>query len=73
MYVGITRAQMSLIVTWCKKRKQGREILEREPSRFIEEMGSDLKRVGRESDAPEDRDAGRAKLAQFRALLAGQK
>ena len=30
MYVGITRAQMSLTVTWCEKRKQGREIMERE-------------------------------------------
>jgi ATP-dependent DNA helicase Rep len=73
MYVGITRAQMSLFVTWCEKRKQGKEILQREPSRFIEEMGSDLKRVGKDCNVPEDRDAGRAKLAQFRALLAGQK
>jgi ATP-dependent DNA helicase Rep len=73
MYVGITRAQMSLCVTWCQRRKQGKEIMEREPSRFIEEMGGDLKRTGKDRNAPEDRDAGRAKLAQFRALLAGQK
>jgi ATP-dependent DNA helicase Rep len=73
MYVGITRAQMSLSVTWCERRKQGREILEREPSRFIEEMGDGIKRTGKDRNAPEDKDAGRAKLAQFRALLAGQK
>ncbi len=73
MYVGITRAQMSLHVTWCEKRKQGREVMEREISRFVAEMGDDLKRVGRNSEAPEDRAAGRAKFAQFRALLAGQK
>jgi len=74
MYVGITRAQMSLFVTWCEKRKQGREVSEREISRFVAEMGGDLKRVGRNSEAaPEDKAAGRAKLAQFRAMLAEPK
>ncbi|MDR1999969.1 MAG: UvrD-helicase domain-containing protein [Zoogloeaceae bacterium] len=75
MYVGITRAQMSLTVTWCEKRKQGREILTREISRFIDEMGEDLKRTGGKSatPAPEDKAAGRARLAQFKALLAGGK
>jgi ATP-dependent DNA helicase Rep len=74
MYVGITRAQMSLSVTWCEKRKQGREISEREISRFVAEMGDDLKRIGGKSTAvSEDRVAGRAKLAQFRAMLSNQK
>lgn len=39
MYVGITRAQRSLHLSWCKKRRRAREDLTREPSRFIEEMG----------------------------------
>ena len=39
MYVGITRAQRSLHLSWCKKRRRAREDLAREPSRFIEEMG----------------------------------
>ncbi len=39
MYVGITRAQRSLHLSWCKKRRRAREDLLREPSRFIEEMG----------------------------------
>jgi len=39
MYVGITRAQRSLHISWCKKRKRAREELVREPSRFIAEMG----------------------------------
>lgn len=39
MYVGITRAQRSLVLTWCKKRRRGREDVPREPSRFIKEMG----------------------------------
>ncbi len=73
MYVGITRAQMSLHVTWCEKRKQGREISEREISRFVAEMGADLKQVGRHVNAPEDKDAGRARFAQMKAMLAGRK
>src|SRR5690606_1575293 len=39
MYVGITRAQFHLTLTWCKKRRRAREDLIREPSRFINEMG----------------------------------
>ncbi|PHY07239.1 MAG: ATP-dependent DNA helicase Rep [Alcaligenaceae bacterium] len=39
MYVGITRAQRSLHLSWCQKRRLAREDLVREPSRFIEEMG----------------------------------
>jgi ATP-dependent DNA helicase Rep len=73
MYVGITRAQMSLHVTWCEKRKQGREVTEREISRFVAEMGADLKQVGRHANAPEDKDAGRARFAQLKAMLAGGK
>jgi ATP-dependent DNA helicase Rep len=70
MYVGITRAQLSLFVTYCEKRKQGREILAREPSRFILEMGDDLKIAGRNREpAAEDKDAGRAKLARFKEML----
>ena len=38
MYVGITRAQRSLQISWCKKRQQARETVDRKPSRFIEEM-----------------------------------
>ena len=41
MYVGITRAQRSLAVSWTKRRKKGRELVSALPSRFIEEMGLD--------------------------------
>ena len=71
MYVGITRAQMSLHLSWCKRRKQGRDWRECEPSRFIAELGDDIKFSGGESEVPADRAAGRAKLQQFRALLNG--
>ena len=38
MYVGITRAQRSLAVSWTRRRKKGREIVPAQPSRFIAEM-----------------------------------
>jgi len=38
MYVGITRAQHSLRLSWCQRRRQGREEVVRERSRFIREM-----------------------------------
>jgi ATP-dependent DNA helicase Rep len=41
MYVGITRAQRSLAVSWSKKRKKGREMVAAQPSRFIAEMALD--------------------------------
>ncbi len=72
MYVGITRAQLSLNLSWCAKRKQGREIVERAASRFIAEMGDDIKHegLGAVSSAPTfDRAAGNARLANFKALL----
>ncbi len=72
MYVGITRAQRSLHLSWCERRKQGKEWRTCEPSRFIAEMGDDLKFSGGTRDAaPPDKAAGRARLAQFKALLGG--
>ncbi len=41
MYVGITRAQRSLQITWCKKRKRARESVHCDVSRFIKEMKLD--------------------------------
>jgi ATP-dependent DNA helicase Rep len=72
MYVGITRAQLSLNLSWCAKRKQGREIVERAASRFIAEIGDDIKHEGQGavSSAPSfDKSAGNARLANFKALL----
>ncbi|MCX5590066.1 UvrD-helicase domain-containing protein [Alcaligenes endophyticus] len=45
MYVGITRAQRSLRLTWCKKRRRARENLVRERSRFIDEMALEDRRT----------------------------
>ena len=70
MYVGITRARHSLHLSHCRKRALGKEWRECEPSRFIAEMGDDLKHGGNGGDKPAEKTAGQAKLAQFRALLA---
>ena len=43
MYVGITRAQRSLAVSWTKRRKKGREMVAAQPSRFIAEMALDAR------------------------------
>ena len=61
MYVGITRAQRSLAVSWTRKRKKGREMVAAQPSRFIAEMALDA------NTAKED---PRAKLKALRAEFA---
>ena len=61
MYVGITRAQRTLAVSWTKKRKKGREMVSAQPSRFIAEMGLD-KTTARE-DPREKLKALRAEFA----------
>lgn len=69
MYVGITRARHSLHLSYCERRKLGKEVRECEPSRFIAEMGDDLQHIGRQSDAAADRATGSARLAALRAML----
>jgi ATP-dependent DNA helicase Rep len=61
MYVGITRAQRSLAVSWTRKRKKGREMIAAQPSRFIAEMGLDQATV---------REDPREKLKALRAEFA---
>ncbi len=73
MYVGITRAQRSLHITYCERRKQAREFVPCEPSRFIAEMGKEDIRFsgGKEATAP-DKATGSARLASLKAMLAGK-
>jgi ATP-dependent DNA helicase Rep len=61
MYVGITRAQRSLAVSWTRKRKKGREMIAAQPSRFIAEMSL---------DAATPREDPREKLKALRAEFA---
>ena len=62
MYVGITRAQRSLAVSWTRKRKKGREMVAALPSRFIAEMGLD--QATAKEDPRERLKALRAEFAQ---------
>nr|WP_315491219.1 UvrD-helicase domain-containing protein [uncultured Rhodoferax sp.] len=62
MYVGITRAQRSLAVSWTRRRKKGREMVAALPSRFIAEMGLDQTTV--REDPREKLKALRAEFAQ---------
>jgi ATP-dependent DNA helicase Rep len=62
MYVGITRAQRSLAVSWVKRRKKGREIVLGVPSRFIAEMALDPSTV--KEDPREKLRALRAEFAR---------
>ena len=71
MYVGITRAQRSLHLTYCEKRKQGRELIPCEASRFIAEMGKeDLRFSGGNTESPPDKASSTSRLEAMKAMLA---
>lgn len=71
MYVGITRAQKSLNISWCKKRKRAGEMQMCEPSRFIAELPTaDVRHFGNPFNDPEvSKDFGKARMANIRAML----
>ncbi len=74
MYVGITRAQKSLNISWCKKRKRAGEMQMCEQSRFIAELPSaDVKHFGNPFNDPDQllasKDYGKSKMASIRAML----
>ena len=65
MYVGITRAQRTLAVSWLMRRKKGREMIAGKVSRFVPEMGLD------DTTTREDpREKLRALRAEFAAKAA---
>ncbi len=67
MYVGITRAQRTLQITWCKKRKRARESVHCDISRFIKEMKLD---EGDAQPTEEEIITPQNRLANLKALLA---
>jgi len=74
MYVGITRAQRSLHISYSEKRKQGREFIPSEPSRFIAEMGKeDLRFSGGKADSEPDKANSAARLLAMKAMLSSSK
>jgi len=66
MYVGITRAQRTLQITWCKKRKRAGEQVHCDPSRFIKEMELD---VGTAVPAESEVLTPKERLARMKELL----
>jgi len=65
MYVGITRAQRSLKISWCKRRKRGGEQQVCQPSRFIAEMNLEKK-----EDSPLNQpETPQARLEKLKLLL----
>ncbi len=74
MYVGITRAQKSLNISWCKKRKRAGEMELCEPSRFIAELPKDdVRHFGNPFNDPEiSKEFGKSKMANIKAMLANK-
>lgn len=71
MYVGITRAQRTLAVSWLKRRKKGRESIPGQASRFIKEMALD--QATTKEDPREKLRALRAEFAQRASEQAAHK
>lgn len=73
MYVGITRAQRSLQISYCGKRKRGKEWAACEPSRFIAELPQEdivYSGVKAGNSAPAvSKEEGMDKLARLKAML----
>jgi ATP-dependent DNA helicase Rep len=72
MYVGVTRAQRSLQISYCNRRKRGKDWFACEPSRFIEEMPEDeLQYAGGHKEAAPvvTKEEGKSKLANLKAML----
>ena len=69
-YVGITRAQQSLCMTFAKSRSRYGEIIDTQPSRFLEELKeADLRWDGESKSPEESRERGLAALSQLKAMF----
>ncbi len=70
-YVGITRAQRSLTLTWCARRKQFGDYTECTPSRFLDELPQEdvIREGGEAADAALNQQRGRETLAGLKNLF----
>ena len=72
-YVGITRAQQELTITYAKHRRRYGEDVECEPSRFLSELPEDeieWEGGGRKVDEVQAKERGRSHLAALKDMLA---
>jgi ATP-dependent DNA helicase Rep len=76
LYVGLTRAQRSVHLSYCRKRKRAGESVECQPSRFLAELAQDdLRWAGAKlppGEAAREKVAGAERLAQLKAMLAAK-
>jgi len=73
-YVGITRAQRSLAISYCKHRRRRGQQHPRKPSRFLAELPEDgIHWLGRSkrAESQEEKAAGAERLRQLQAMLDG--
>ncbi len=71
-YVGLTRAQRTLVMTCAERRRRGGELTRCEPSRFLQELpADDLRWEGRGATLSNEEKQARAKasLAGLKAML----
>lgn len=70
-YVGITRAQQSLTLSYCTHRKKYGDMTECTPSRFLGELPEDDLEWANKNQLPKEelRERGRSNLAHLRAML----
>ncbi|MBC2729642.1 UvrD-helicase domain-containing protein [Thiobacillus sp.] len=68
MYVGVTRAKKSLTLSYCSRRKRARETVACDPSRFIDELGDDVRQPEKPSSA-DAKASGSDRLAALKAML----
>ncbi|WP_317706728.1 UvrD-helicase domain-containing protein [Methylomarinovum caldicuralii] len=70
-YVGITRAQKTLTLSYCRKRRRYGEMVDCNPSRFLEELPQeDLEWVGKSALPEAEKKArGQAALQQLKTIL----
>jgi ATP-dependent DNA helicase Rep len=75
MYVGITRAERSLHLSFCRARSRAGGRVESAPSRFLKELAQDdLRWAGAPlppDEAAREKDAGLARLKSLKAALGG--
>ena len=72
MYVGLTRAERQLTISFCRSRRQFGETRRCEPSRFLDELPKDLLDwPGKDGRKEVDAGAARDNIAALKALLEG--
>ncbi len=72
LYVGITRAQDTLTLSYASRRRRYGEVIRGEPSRFLEELPADCINwtgEGREPNAEDAKQRAKAHMANLRAMF----